>query len=1063
MRKIFSLFALLLICSNVLIAQTKTITGKIKDEKDGAPLAGVSVVVKGTSVGTTTGNDGSFSLIAPASAKTLVISSLNFETKEVSVGKGTINVSLTSAEAASLKEVVVTVPYGTVKKSTFTGSAATVNSATIQKQQVTSVTRVLDGLVPGVSTTNGGGAPGSDGGAIRIRGFGSINASSSPLIVLNGVPYDGSIASLSNDEIESVDVLKDAAATNLYGSRAANGVIMINTKKGKKGPATIQLSVRHGISTRGIPEYDRVSIPDYYELSWEALNNSFFYTGLATSQESGQLATDLVTSSSNGLGYNAYNVPGNKLINPNTGKINPNAQLLWNESWSDAIIQDAGRTNINLNISGGGDRSTYFISGGYLKEDGFAKYSGYERFNFRTDISTQANDWLKVGITMDGASDLTKGLYQNQTGANTNPFSYSRNMGPIYPVYQRDLSTGALITDNNGDPILDWGGGSFGEGTKMGDRALNRRASNILGVMMLDVNNQRRLSGNLNTFAEISFLKNFTFKTTMALNYTNQDQTDYMNNQFGDAFNVKGRLTQINSNVISFTGNQVLSWNKTIKKHNFRALAGHENYQFKSRYLYAEKTGFTYTGGENSLNNAKIVVGSPLSGEDIHRIESYFGSLNYSFDNKYLISASLRTDGSSRFAPSVRWGQFYSFGVAWRIKQENFMQSLSWMDDLKLKLSYGEAGNDDLRSSTGASLYYQYIGYYFSTDGFGQFPPPTRIANPNLKWEGNKNLNYGVEFSLFKRRLTGSVELFSRKSNNLLFDIPVSPSSGFTNYYQNAGESKNYGIEVQLAWNAIQKRNFDWRIDFNITHFKNVVTRLPKEQRERGIIVSSTRKLAEGRSLYDFWLREFAGVDPATGLGLYYRDVLDSKNNPTGERTLTNDINLATRYFVGASPIPDFSGGITNSFRFKSFQLSILTTYSYGGYFYDGNYQSLMHQGNLGSHWHKDILDRWQKPGDITNVPRLQSSLGQDILPSSRFIIDASYINIRNITLSYDMGSILSKKTFLKDAQFFLSIDNAYIFTAKKGADPQQSFTGLSNSTGYPVFRTITAGTTIKL
>jgi len=1053
MRKIVSLFWVFAMVNIVAFAQTKTISGKIKDEKDGSPLAGVSVLVKGTSIGTTTKNDGTFSLSVPADAKTLVISSLNFESKEVSIGKGLVNVSLTSSEAASLKDVVVTVPYGTVKKSTFTGSAATVTSSSIQKQQVTNVTRVLDGLVPGVSSTNGGGTPGS-GADIRIRGFGSVNASSAPLYVLNGIPYDGSITAISNDEIESVDVLKDAAATNLYGSRAANGVIMITTKKGKKGPANIQASIRHGISTRGIPEYQRVNIPQYYELYWEALRNTQVYDNFQNRTTAGQVASGLLTGSGNGLGYNAYNVPGAQVVDPTTGKINPAAQRLWNESWSDAVFQDAGRTNINLNVSGASDRSNYFISGGYLKEDGIAKFSGYERFNFRTDVSSQANDWLKVGVAFDGASDSRIGLFSG--GATVNPFSYTRNIGPIYPVYQRNLTTGAIVTDEKGQPRLDWGGGNFGPNTKMGDRPQSWNGSNLLGVLSLDENRQRRLNGNINSFAEITFLKDFTFKTTLGLNYFEIDQLTYQNNEFGDAFNVRGRATKTMQQSVSLTGNQVLSWNKNIKKHSIRALAGHENYQYKVRSLQATKTGFSYPGNQTSLDNAAVVESPPSSSEDIHRIESYFGSVNYSFDNKYLLSASLRTDGSSRFASDVRWGQFYSVGAAWRIKQERFMDNVKWLDDLKLKASYGESGNDNI------GLFYQYNFWYFS-DGFGNFSVPRRIANPDLKWEGNKNLNYGVEFAMFKRRLTGSVEFFSRVSSDLLFDVPLPTSTGFSSVFENVGESKNNGVEVQIGYNAIQKKDFDWRIDFNITSFKNVLTKLPPGQRERGIITGN-KKLSEGRSIYDFWLREFAGVDPATGLALYYRDELDAQGKPTGQRVLTSDINRADFYYVGASAIPDFNGGITNSFRYKSFQLSVLTTFSYGGHFYDANYASLMHFGRPGNHWHKDMLNRWQKPGDVTSVPRIQQGLDDSQAgTSSRFLFDASYLSVRNITMSYDFRSILSKKSFIKDAQFFVSLDNAFILTAKSGGDPQQSFDGNVSSTAYPLFKTITVGTTIKL
>jgi TonB-linked SusC/RagA family outer membrane protein len=1043
MRKFIALLSAMFMIVSVSWSQTKTITGKIKDEKDGSPLAGVSIVVKGTTTGTTTGNDGSFSLNVPAGAKTLVVSSLNFESKEVAIGKGAISVSLTSSEAASLKEVVVSVPYGTVKKSTFTGSAGTVTAATIQKQQVTSVTRVLEGLIPGVASTNGGGTPGG-GTTIRIRGFGSVNASSDPLYVLNGIPYDGSISAISTDEIESVDVLKDAAATNLYGSRAANGVIMITTKKGKKGPASIQASIRHGISTRGIPEYQRVSTPEYYELSWEAIRNREVYASGQNFATAGATASSQLTGAQ-GLVYNAYNVPGNQLVDASTGKINPNAQLLWNDSWSDALFQDAGRTNVNLNISGANERSNYFISGGYLKEDGIAKFSGYERFNFRTDVSSQANDWLKVGIAFDGASDTRNGLFAGGT-ATSNPFFYSRQMGPIYPVYQRNLTNGSFILDANGNKVLD-----FGIPTQMGTRPYAGN-SNLLGSLALDVRRQKRLNGNINSFAEVTFLKDFTFKTTIGMNYFVIDEMAHQNSENGDAQNVKGRSTQTNSQSVSLTANQVLSWNKTIKRHNIRALAGHENYQYKTNFISATKTGFSYPG-QTVLNNAAVIEAPPSSAEDIRRIESYFGSVNYSFDNKYLLSGSLRSDGSSRFAKDVRWGQFYSVGLGWRIKQEKFMENLNWLDDMKLKVSYGEAGNDNI------GLFYQYIFYYYA-DGFGNFTTPNRLSNANLRWEGNKNLNYGVEFSMFKRRLTGSVELFSRVSQDLLFDVPLAASTGFSSIFENVGESKNYGVEVQLAYNAIQKKNFDWRIDFNITQFENVITKLPPSQKTTGII-SGNKKLSEGKSLYDFWLREYAGVDPATGLALYYRDVRDVNGKPTGERVLTNDITRADFYYVGASAIPDFYGGITNSFRYKSLQLSILTTYSYGGHFYDGNYAGIMHSGSFGTHWHTDILNRWQKPGDVTNVPRLQNGTNQDGA-SSRFLFDASYVNIKNITISYDLSSILTKKSFVKGAQFFVSVDNAYNFTSKSGGNPQQSFDGNVDA-GYPLFRTITFGTTIKL
>src|SRR5690606_34540129 len=407
------------------------VTGKVTDDK-GNPIPNASVLVKGTSTGTTTKTDGTYSLNVPAGATTLVFSSVSMGIQEVPIGSGSVvNATLTST-ATDLTEVVVTVPYGTVKKTAFTGSEGTITAKTIEKQQVTSVTRMLEGLVPGVISTNGGGQPGS-GASVIIRGIGSYNASSAPLYVLDGVAYDGSISALSTDEIESVTVLKDAAAAALYGARAANGVIMITTKRGKKGRPAVSLTVRNGYMSRAIPEYDRVSIPQYYELMWEGIRNDYLYAAVPqTPEQAGQTASNVLTGP-NGLVYNAYNVPGNTLVDPATGKLNPNAQLLWNDSWEDALYRTAGRQNVNLNVSGANDKTDYFLSFGYLNEDGIVRFTGYERFNARLNVNAQATNWLRAGLSVDGSLANQSTLLSTGTFT-SNPFYYTRIMGPIYPV-----------------------------------------------------------------------------------------------------------------------------------------------------------------------------------------------------------------------------------------------------------------------------------------------------------------------------------------------------------------------------------------------------------------------------------------------------------------------------------------------------------------------------------------------------------------------------------------------------------------------------------------------------
>ena len=1045
MKKL-SYLCIILLFSLGINAQTRTITGVVKNAQ-GIPVADASVLVKGTRSGTSTNATGAFSLTVNENSKTLVVSSVGLGSQEIAIGKNsTFNITLTT-ESKDLLEVIVQVPYGTVKKTAFTGSENTITAGSIQKQQVTSVTRAIEGLVPGVIATNGGGAPGT-GASILIRGVGSINASSNPLYVLNGIPYDGSISALSNDDIESVTVLKDAAAAALYGSRAANGVIMITTKKGRKGRTNVTASLRQGYMTRGIPEYDRVNSQQYYELFWEAYRNSYVAQG-DNATLAGTKASNNLTSI-NGLVYNAYNVPGNTLVDAVTGKLNSSATLLWNESWEDALFRQASRTNANINFSGAGDNSDYYLSAGYLNEEGIVKNSGYKRYNLRLNVNVAPTKWLNAGVNLDGAFAERKDVPSGGTST-TNPFFYTRQMGPIYPVYQHAPVTGAFV-DSLGEHKLDWG-----VPEQMGTRPYAGR-SNLLGSLALDNRSRDIFNGNANTFAEIKFLRDFSFKASLGLNYISNGITEYQNSQYGDAAPSTpggvdgGRSTKTNDRQLSLTGNQVLTWKHSYGLHNVRVLAGHENYKYKYNYLSANTAGFLFPG-QSELDNGTGPFGQASSYVDNHRIESYFGNLNYDFDQKYLVSASFRRDGSSRFIDSLRWGNFYSMGIGWRLSQENFLRNVNWLNELKLRASYGEQGNDNI------GLYYQYRDYSYAS-GTGSYQSTTRTANPNLLWEKNKVLNLALDFAMFKNRLTGTIEWYNRESDDLLFDVPRSISDiGGATIYQNIGSMKNTGVELQLGYNAISTRNFNWRIDLNLTHFKNVVTKLPPNQTKLGI-VRGTQRLFVDKSIYDFWLPEFAGVDASNGDALYYKDVLGTDGKPTG-RVLTNLYNQATFYSHG-SALPDISGGITNSFNYKGFDLSFLLTFSYGGQFYNGNYASIMHRGAAGTALHIDALQRWQKPGDVTNVPRLQNAIANQDGASSRWLVDGSWLNIKNITLSYTVPKSIANQMHMGGIQVFGNIDNAWLYTAQKGLDPQRAFSGTSDAS-YTPFRTINVGFTINL
>lgn len=1054
MRKICLLLSAIFLLLLNTMAQDRTVTGKVTDDK-GLPVENASVIVKGTKLGTATNSQGVYSLNVPATAKTLIISSVSMVTQEVSISAGNFDVAMVT-DVNSMTAVIVTVPYGTIKKTAFTGSESTISSAMIQKRPVADVTRAIEGLIPGIITTNGGGAPGT-GAGILIRGVGSVTANSGPLYVLNGVPYDGSIASLSSDDIETITVLKDAAAASLYGSRAANGVVMITTKKGRKGKANVSVNVQQGFMSRGIPEYDRVNSKEYYELFWEAYRNSYLAQGHSPAVAGGE-ASNVLTSSS-GLVYNAYDVPGNQLVDSVTGKLNPNAKLLWNESWEDALFRQASRTNASFSVSGAGDNSDYYLSAGYLNEEGIVRNSGFKRYNVRLNLNTAATKWLNAGLNLDGSMAKRKDVQPGDGGtATSNPFYFTRQIGPIYPIYQHDLVTGAYV-DSMGEHQYD-----YGVPEQMGTRPYAGR-SNIRGTLDLDDYTNNIFNGNVNTFAEIKFLKDFSFRASLGLNYYNNSATQYQNNQYGDAAPSSpgagdgGRSTKSSFRQVSLTGNEILSWKKTFGKHNISALAGHENYRYQVNFLSASAAGFLYPGQTELDNgNSTYSTGAPNSNEDNSRIESYFGNVNYDYDHRYLLSGSYRTDGSSKFFEDVRWGKFYSFGVGWRISQEKFMKNFHWLNEMKLRASYGESGNEDLRDENGNVIYYGYTAYYYSFFGNGTSRPPNRPGNHDFLWETNKTTNIGIDFSLFKNRLSGTFEWFNRTSSNLLFDVPLPISTGYQSVFRNIGTMKNTGYEVQLGYNVIVNKGFNWRVDLNLTHFKNEITKLPPGDPTKNGIVTGTKKLMIGHDIYQYWLKEYAGVDASNGDPTWYKDVLDANGDPTGERVITNKYNDATTYFQG-SALPKISGGITNSFNYRNFDLSILLTFSYGGLYYAGNYAGIMHSGDPGIAWSSDILSRWQKPGDVTNIPRLQTGF-YDGGASTRWLVDGSWLNIKNITLSYTLPKTQSK--YFSGLQIFANVDNAWLFTSKKGMDPQRSFTGTADAT-YTPFRTVNVGFKVNL
>ena len=1029
---------LLLITGSVIIAQTRQITGTVKAREDGSPIPGANVTVKGTTIGAITGTDGRYMINVPQNATTLVFSFIGMVNQEVLIeGRTTIDVVLETS-MVSVDEVVV-IAYGTATKTAYTGSAEVVKSDQIVKIQTASAAKALEGVAAGVQVTGGIGQPGSSAN-IRIRGIGSVNASSSPLYVVDGAPYDGALNSINTNDIESISVLKDATSAALYGARGANGVIIITTKKGSAGQSTINFRATVGTVNRAVPEYDRVDVKDYYELMWEGWYNALVIASKFTPENAAATASGNTTS---GLvnklgGYNSYNVANDQLVGLD-GKLNPNARLLYYDDWNENLARTGIRQDYNISLSGGNEKSKYYASVANLNEEGMVKWSYFKRLTGRVGAESQVKKWLKMDAALSGGTSKLQGFLAEGTYT-TNPFYYGRLMGPIYPIWQRDTN-GDIILDGNGDRMFDLGGG-----TSIYKWAGHTRPyapnSNLMLTLPLDERSTALNNFSARLGTEITFLKDFKFRVSYNTDLSNYFLTIYQNYLYADAEAVKGRSTKEYRKVISYTMNEILTWAKTLGSHRVSLLAGHENYEYTWSNVYATRTGFTIPTTE--LVAASVAEGNSSSSDE-YSIEGYLFRGDYNFADKYYVSGSFRTDGSSRFYSDVRWGNFWSLGGSWRITQERFMENLAWINDLKLKASFGEQGNDDIGTYYGWQSLFSISG---RNNGNYNGALHSQLENKKLQWEKNSNLNVGLDFS-FLDRISGTVEYFIRNSSNLLFSVPLPQSTGISSNWQNIGSMSNKGIEATLGIDILKGNLLKWNLEINATSYKNKITKMPlgtdgKPQE----IVSGTKKLSEGHSIYDFWLREFAGVDSEDGSILFYKDIKDEEGEVTGRET-TKDQNAASYYYVGSS-IPKVYGGITNTISVKGFELSALVTYSLGGDFYDSNWASLMHTGAFGSHWSSDILNRWQKKGDITDVPRLQNNYTAATAASSRYLIDASYLSLRNVTLSYRIPVSISQKLDMSALNVFVSGDNLGLLCKRKGMDPQQSFAGTADFTYVP-------------
>jgi len=1005
-----------------LFAQTRTVTGRVTDEK-GSAVANATISVKGSNIGVSSDAEGNFTFPVPNTARTLVISHVGMANKEVGLtSTGTYNISLTST-ASNLAEVVV-VAYGQQQRKAVVGAISTVSADKIARQQVVSPTQALQGLAAGVLVINTTGQPG-DNPTIRIRGIGSVNASASPLIVLDGVPFNGNLNAINPNDIESMNVLKDATASSLYGSRAANGVILITTKKGtRNGNPDINVYSSYGWSSRAVKEYPFVSAEQYMQLAWEAQKNFATDNNIGAA---GQYATDNFITGTNGLQYNPYNV--DNPIDTN-GNLVAGASLLWNTDWTKEVSNDQIlRKNVGLGIRGGAENFRYYLSADYLNQDGYVINSNYKRISTRFNGDADLRKWLTVGLNLNISSSNQN--YPTQSGsAYVNAVQWGRIISSIYPLYQR-TQNGDLRLDASGNPIYDFGADVTGQ-TINQNRPV-AKTSNAVALQKLDKTLNNGLQTSINTYADFRLTNFLKFRSTFGIDRYGFDQTQYNNPLYGDAASVKGRVAKQRELTTSWTWNNMLSFQQSFGPHSLGAMVSTEAYDYKYEYQRSAKTGYP------APNLLELGPGSTLESMNSYtnqsRIQSYLSRVNYSFANKYFFEATLRRDGSSRFPGDKRWGTFYSIGGSWAVSDESFMKNVTFFNLLKLRASYGEVGNEALPS------YFPYLSLYSSS--YPDLSNPgvylNGLGNPDLHWEKLGTFNIGFDFAVLKSKLSGSVEYYSKNTFDLLFARPLPISSGITSVDENIGSLKNAGVEVVLNSVNIANKKFKWETNFNLATVKNTITKLPQQYIQNGSF-----RLEVGQSLNSFFIYEWAGVNPDNGAPQWYKDETDASGNPTGKKVIVNNVSSASRYYFGTS-IPKVQGGLTNSFSYSNFDLSVLFNYAFGGKLLDQDYIGLMHGfSNVGYQLHTDILNRWQNPGEDTDVPRLKFGQNDYGSASTRQLFSGDYVRLRNVTFGYTLPqTILSRQNVVRSFRVFVQADNFATWSkAKQGLDPEQNISG---------------------
>ena len=988
MMKKLSLVLMLVFAGMATLMAQRTIQGTVSDES-GEALIGATVLVKGTSTGAVTDIDGNYSLTVPSGGTVLVFSYTGYASKEVQIGtSNVIDVSL-DPSIEQLDEIIVT-GYSEVEAKKLVSSVAVVDDKAIENVALTDVNQIIQGRAAGVLTTAGTGQPGASID-IRIRGTGSITAGRGPLYVIDGVIVDQSdystqtqstnvLSNINPNDIANVTVLKDASATALYGSRGANGVVLITTKRGKAGESRITAKVQYGVtSPTGATDFDVMTAEEVLAYERTVLENSGF----------------------------------------DPDQFRPNSLLDQTFDWVDAAFRTGQTQNFELQASGGNEKTRFYISGGYFDQQGVLIESAFNRLSLRSNVDHRASDKLSFSLNFNGS--YSENL--NATAGNrfASPLLGSFTNSPLLAFpFQED---GSLFTGAEAE----WGG-TFPDNF-LYSLPLNPVTANTFRVLS-------KLEMNYN------ILDNLKFTQVANVDFVNIKETRFFDPTTNDGMDTNGQIDNAFNENISLTSQSLLKYFATIgDNHNFDALGGFEYQTVDRDNFSASGTGLA-SGQLQTLNSTANPQG--VGGfKSEFAFASLLGQLNYNYDEKYFLTTSVRRDGSSRFGANNRYATFWSVGGSWAISEENFMAGLDFLDNLRLRASYGVTGNASIGNFESLELY-GFGNNYLDTPGSS----PTQIANPDLTWENSDNFNVGLDFSIINSRVNGTVEYYRREGYDLLLNVPVSRTSGFGTATRNIGRIENTGVEATLGFAPVvasQPGGFSWNIDLNFSANNNQVLELPGGED----INNGSQIYSEGRPIRTFYAREWAGVNPDDGTPLW----------ADGEGGTTGSYGAAPLQYTGNAE-PNWIGGLNTSFAYKGISLSAFFYTVQGNTVYNNTRRFFDSDGQRYGWGHANYVDDnfWRQPGD--NAERPQPIFGGNNNAngySTRFLEDGSFIRLRNLTLGYQLPASVLDRLGVQGVNIYAQGQNLFTITDYSGFDPEMDESG-TEFFRYPVGASVTFG-----